>query len=479
MDPVLESSEQSILGRGLFSPGEGILVAVSGGLDSMVLLHVLHALAGAHGWRLTAAHFNHRLRGRSSLADENLVRRFSLELKLPLVMESAKVRDFARTQKLSLEMAARKLRHEFLARTATSLGLRKVALAHHADDQVELFFLRLLRGGGTEALAGMKWRNASPANSKLQVVRPLLRLSKEALADYARRNKVPFREDATNACLEIQRNLLRHELLPLLRRKYQPALGQTVLRVMEIVGGESEFVQAVSQAWLNQNLSRQGSVARQSTCNVTLSPRFERLPLAVQRRCIHFQLAEAGVPPSFELVEKLRTSSGKLVSVPGRCVRRDAQGLLHLESPRKLPPGLEFREVVLANLIGEVTFGPFRAQWRLETARGAKRPRPVQGREFFDADAVGSAVVLRHWRAGDRFQPSGLERAVKLQDLFTNQKVPRGLRSGLVVAEAANGELFWVEGMRISERFKLGRNTTRRLRWTWHRTQPTVAGFNL
>ncbi|MDB6023305.1 MAG: tRNA(Ile)-lysidine synthetase, partial [Pedosphaera sp.] len=136
----------SIAERRPFRRGEAILVAVSGGLDSMVLLHLLSHLAKVKEWRLTVAHFNHQLRGRSSDADERLVERTAKKLGLPFVVDRANVRQYAREHKLSLEMAARKLRHGFLARAAAERNIRTIALAHHANDQVELFFVRLLRG---------------------------------------------------------------------------------------------------------------------------------------------------------------------------------------------------------------------------------------------------------------------------------------------------------------------------------------------
>jgi len=224
VNSLLGQVQESIARRRLFRRGQSILVAVSGGADSMALLHVLHGLAARNRWRLTVAHFNHGLRGRSSDADGRLVARTAKKLGLPFVSERADVRQFASAHKLSIEMAARKVRHDFLARAAARRRISSVALAHHADDQLELFFLRLLRGSGGEGLAGMKWRNPSPSSPKIELIRPLLDQPKSALKSFAAEMKIPFREDATNALLEIQRNRIRHELLPLLREKYQPAL---------------------------------------------------------------------------------------------------------------------------------------------------------------------------------------------------------------------------------------------------------------
>jgi tRNA(Ile)-lysidine synthase len=259
---LLERVDQNLLNRQRLKPGQAVLVAVSGGLDSMALLHLLCRLASRHRWRLTVAHFNHRLRGRSSDADEKLVRQIAARLKLPVVVGRAGVKSFAKKSKLSLEMAARKLRHEFLARAARERTIPVVALAHHADDQVELFFLRLLRGAGGEGLAGMKWRSQSPVNPKITLIRPLLDATREELRQFVRENKIPFREDATNAQLEMPRNRVRNELLPLLRKKYQPGLNQTVLRLMEIVGAESDVIGETARQWLEVNCRSRGDAAQ-------------------------------------------------------------------------------------------------------------------------------------------------------------------------------------------------------------------------
>ncbi len=144
-------------------------------------------------------------------------------------------------------MAARKLRHDFLARAARQRKIRTIALAHHADDQVELFFLRLLRGAGGEGLAGMKWRNAFAGEFRNHAGAPVARRIQGRAACLGAREKIPFREDATNAQLDIQRNRVRHELLPLLTRHYQPALAQVVLRQMDILGAEADFVEQAAQ----------------------------------------------------------------------------------------------------------------------------------------------------------------------------------------------------------------------------------------
>ncbi len=522
---LVSSIERSIAERRLLGRGQKILVAVSGGLDSMVLLEALQRLSQEHGWRLLAAHFNHQLRGRSSDADERFVRQKAEKLGIPFIAGRGDVKRFARQHKLSVEMAARRLRHEFLARTARRWKATTVALGHQAGDQLELFFLRLLRGTGSEGLAGMKWRNPSPVDPKIILVRPLLGCSKAELQQFSRQEGIPFREDQTNSALDILRNRFRHELLPLLVKHYQPALSKTTLRLMEVLEAESEFITQTAAGWLE-----------------TKRPSFDQLPVAVQRRGLQLQLFRLGLKADFDLIEHLRLRAGSPVTLePGVAVRRDATGAV--ETVRHRKPQFDAARLVLklTRKRGSITFDGLRITWNIQaygaplesvrmlpakagvpaetdelcgvrpSAGAATRKRepaiestttpenadlavaedghtPINrstgtpdsagsrpsrrlpthqdyalhartGQESFDADKVGSTIALRHWQPGDRLQPSGMRKSVKLQDLLSNQKVPRPLRHRLTVATTARGELFWVEGLRIAE--------VRRLNWSW------------
>jgi tRNA(Ile)-lysidine synthase len=304
--------------RRLLPGGKKILVAVSGGADSMVLLHALHRLAPQFRWKLSVAHFNHQLRGRASDADEKLVGSTARKLSLPFFCGRGDVAGFARRSKISIEMAARKLRHEFFARVARQQKISIIALAHHADDQVELFFLRLLRGSGGEGLAGMKWRSPSPADPGITLVRPLLDCSKAEVLAFARERKIKFRDDATNFSTDYLRNRIRNELLPLLRKKYQPGLDKAVLRLMNIVGAEAEFVAAAATAQIRNPQS-------------AIQNRFDTLPVAVQRRVLQQRLAALGLLPDFELIEQLREAPDRFFSVAADLfVKRDEAGNISL-----------------------------------------------------------------------------------------------------------------------------------------------------
>ncbi|MBI4325394.1 MAG: tRNA lysidine(34) synthetase TilS [Chloroflexi bacterium] len=459
MSDLIAPIDDVIRRKALFQQGQSILVAVSGGVDSMVLLRVLHQLSAQNEWRLAVAHFNHQLRGRSSAADERFVQRQAAQLRLRCCTGRGNVREYARKHGLSVEMAGRNLRHRFLARTAVRLGIKTIALAHHADDQVELFFLRLLRGRGGEGLSGMKWSNPSPVCPQIQLARPLLASSKAELLSFARDADIPFREDASNARLEHDRNRLRHELLPLIRTKYQPGLTKTTLRLMEVLSAETDFVRQAARRWLHE----QGPEP------------FERLHPALQRHILRMELLKLGITPEFDLIERLRCFPNQPTTIsPRRTLTRDDQGrLCRRTATRAIRFKANESSLHLTGRTGRVQFDSVAVRW--EILPRTEAPRDFAGKEagceYFDAEKVGSPVLLRHWRPGDRFQPIGMRTPVKLQDLLTNQKVPQQQRHELVVATTVQGTLFWVEGLRVAETFKLDKRTLCSLKWEWHRAQ--------
>ena len=454
MSNLVAAIERSIQAHRLLRRRQSILVAVSGGLDSMTLLHVLRQLAAKNGWQLTVAHFNHQLRGADSDDDEQFVRETAANLRLDFISGRADVGALARKGKISVEMAARNLRHDFLARTAKRLKIKTIALAHHADDQVELFFLRLLRGAGGEGVAGMKWTGPSPGDPAIDLVRPLLDQSKAVLRRFAGEQRIAFREDATNAQLDFFRNRIRNKLLPLLSQKFQPALTRSVLRTMEIVGGEIDFVRQTAETWVGQKRRID----------------FEKLHLAVQRQAIRIQLTRARVAADFDRVEQLRVSPNRPVSAGfDVTVYRDSAGRVVRQKADRSGFNPDQLTVELKGGKGVFEFGGLKIHWQVSAPNDpAKRMTAfTKVCEYFDADRVGSVVVLRHWRAGDRFRPIGMSAPVKLQDLFVNQKVSRAQRHQLVVATTGAGEVFWVEGLRLGDCFKLDNTTVRLLKWRW------------
>ena len=435
---------------GLLPAGSAALIAVSGGVDSMVLLHGLHSLAGKNRWRLRVAHFNHGLRGRESRADEALVCKTAAELGLECYRGCGEVHQLHVQSRLSLEMAARRMRHAFLAETAERYDLSRIALAHHADDQLELFFIRLLRGTSSAGLAGMRWANPSPQNPRVQLIRPLLGQNKAQLRAHARLAGIAFREDRSNRSLDPIRNRVRLELLPLLRRQFQPNLDDVLARTMAQLGDESDLLRETAARWLAET---------NRSCFDSLAP-------AIQRYCIRLQLESLGATVNYARIEHFRLHPERPLTLsPDLTLTRHHDGRVVRCGIEQVAFDGQFVDLELQGDRGECDFDGWKFEW--EILPGSERPPSNDRVEYFDADRIGTCIRLRHWQRGDRFHPIGFATNLKLQDWFTNSKVPRAQRHGLILAEAVERGLFWVQSMRVSELFKLDTDTRRRLKWTW------------
>ena len=449
MHPLAERVGDIIRVQRSFPGSGGIVVAVSGGIDSMALLHLLATPALGLRDRLVAAHFNHQLRGAESEADATLVAQAAKHLGLPIESGSGDTRQLAAESGDGIEAAARQLRHGFFARLAKRLDA-VVALAHHADDQVETFFLRLLRGAGDRGLSGMQPVSPSPADPGVTLVRPLLGIRRAEIAEYATGEGIAYRDDATNSDTRFLRNRIRHELLPRLAEEYGASVSRQVLKSMQLAGDAADCIDQLAADWAGE-------------------PPFEQLPVAVQRQVVQRQLFALGDEPSFDLVEALRLEAGHVIEVaPGRRLQRNTDG--QLEAVASEPEFLlTKREVSLAGQAGETEFGGLTIRWE-RLAGGLAKWRDLgetDSREVFDEEALGQAVTLRHWRPGDRYRPIGQAGSAKLQDLFVNQKIPKAERRRLVVAESVDGRLFWVQKLRIADDAKVTQSTRKLILFSW------------
>lgn len=434
-----------------------VLVAVSGGLDSMTLLHALAELRDSFDWQLAAAHFNHQLRGRAANLDERLVLKCCHDLHVPCHVDRWDPTERAVAIKaMGVEMAARTARHRFLGATARLVGAKHIALAHHADDQVELFFVRLLRGAGSRGLGGMSSlaRHGAPLNAGL--ARPLLGFRRRDLSEWARAQRIKFREDASNLDPRFLRNRVRAELLPLLRGRFGPAVDGTVLRTMATLADEADWLRAAAAEFLTTEGERV----------------FAQLHPALQRQVVVCQLEQRGMAFDTELVERLRGEENRPITAPGgQPIARTANGEVIFPARSEPARNADRPTAEVRGRSGSIKFGGVWIRWSRRPL--GELPKFQPGREQFDADKIGDAISLRHWRPGDRFQPSGHKRPVKLQDLFTNAKIPRARRHELTLAVTGRGEIFWVEGLRISEQFKLTTTTQTCLLWRWQPVRST------
>jgi len=431
----------------LVSHGETLVVAVSGGADSVALLHALLRLT--EGWQVTlhVAHLNHLLRGEEGAADADFVRRLADSYQLQWTVESLDVAAWQRQTGLGLEEAARQARYSFLRRTAEEVGAAGILTAHHRDDQAETVLLHLLRGSGPEGLAGM-----APREGDLR--RPFLTVSKAEILAYCRESSLPYRTDASNLLPLVRRNQLRLHLLPSLA-EYNPRIAAALGKAAEICRAENDLLaELAGKAYADLSRRRAADVCLEMTG-------LDQLPLALQRRVLRLaydQLAGTQGGLSFEQTEALRfLGSGKILSLPGG--------------------------IRASRIYGEMTLGPIPAYAGDEASGSADCsqlkawPLAVPGRTeipalglavtcqivdrraaesaagpmtaFFSLAAASLPLTVRSRLPGDRFRPLGMAGEKKLKAYFIDAKIPRPER-GRIPLLLAGSRIIWLVGCRLA-----------------------------
>jgi len=451
----------------MLEPGELVLVAVSGGVDSIALLHALSELRDELGVDLAVAHLDHRIRSESG-ADAAFVEREAAKLGLPLVQEARDVPAYAKAKKLSLEEAAREVRYSFLEEVARRLNAQRVALGHHRDDLAETVLLNLIRGAGPVGLRGM-----APVRGKF--IRPLIECSRKEIEAFARERGLEYRLDRTNLEMDYLRNRVRLELLPLLER-YRPGVASRLAQTGLLLGELVDFIEELARERLEEALleEREGELVldRKRILRGKRALRGFILREAIRRlrgelRDLEFQHLQA----LEELITREETQAE--MHLPGgvRFRRRGEQLILTLASAAEAeaaPKPFEFPLRLGENVFPEIG-------WRfhveeIELAGGKLEFSADPLREVIDRDRIEGQLILRSPRPGDRLRPLGMGGTKKLQDLFVDEKVPREERARVPLVCDQRG-IIWVVGLRLSEDYKVTEKTKRALRITAERLE--------
>ncbi len=436
----------------LLPPGSTLVLAVSGGLDSMVLLHLVQRLREEYSWRVVVAHYNHRLRGSESDLDAEFVKAAALTMGLPFFTEAGDVRSFAKANSLSVEMAARELRHQFLAKTAKNQQCDQIVLAHHADDQAELFWIRMLRGTWGAGLSGMRSCSPSPADKTIHLIRPLLHFSRQELVLFAQETNVSYREDSSNQDLSYQRNRVRHCVLPILQEASKRPVPEITLRFMQLLAEQQSFLEDQAEVWQTER-----------------HPDFVTLHPALQRQLMHAALIQHGLKPSTDLIEHLLHHPDVAIRVTGDIfVHRTTDGDLVCREPSEnaLPYDQSTQTLALESQIAQAIFGDF----QLTIRRSSSGPDKFTDHPaWFDARTLPNDLLLRHWQPGDKFHKIGMEKPTKLQDVFVNAKIPFATRRKLVLVAQRDGPIVWVESVGVGSPYKVTLNTIEFLEWKWRK----------
>lgn len=464
-DIVREAVRQIIRHHKLIAPGEKVVAGVSGGTDSLALLHLLKNLSDRMGFSIRAATLDHHLRGKESAEDVNFVVAICDQWGIPVSQKKVNVKTMAKRSQTSIEVAARNARYDFLAEVAHQVGASCVAVAHHADDQAETVLMRLLRGSGGKGLAGMALQSPLPGHPDLRLIRPLLYASRLSLEAYCQQHNLSPREDSTNTDTTILRNRIRHELLPFLSQ-YQSNISQTLSRTAEISGIENSY--------FDQEIERiiATEIAVESPGQVRLNREaFRHLHPALQHRLVIWSLNRLGGADELDyqhIVEAVSLGvSGRQGAISlfssGFRLRVDYDLLVieshNTPSPPATFPLIEKDQIIELNVPCVVRLNTWQLQISLHPFP-VSDPYPVCSLALPDQ----ATLTLRTRRDGDRFAPLGLGgHTQKINRFMINDKVPRPVRDRIPLVcvnqqiAAFRTDSVWV----ISETFRVNRDSRR------------------
>ena len=459
--------DEALTKHGLIAEGDSVLIGVSGGPDSVALLHLLLDRAPGLSLHLGIAHLNHQLRDGAD-RDEEFVRQLAAALGLPFHGQRADVRAWQARYRLSLEEAARQVRYAFFEEVCAASGYAKIALGHHADDNAETLLLHLLRGSGRLGLAGI------PAIRGRVTVRPPIFATRSDITDYLQARKIPYVSDPTNTDGAFFRNRIRHRLIPDLERDYHPGMRAILSRTALILRAEEEWLDSLVEPIYGSLLTAdaEGRVGLSA-------PALGRLPIAAARRVVRKALirvkhdlrrvAFAHVEQVLELARRA-TDAGPL-HLPGRVhVRRQgdqiifarAEGAMGRSQPDETPPDFEYH---LAGC-GDLTIPETGDCIRLSEVAVAAVPE-LAGRSpqtaYMDMAALEFPLTVRNFRPGDRFSPLGMVGTQKLKKYFIDHKVDRSERRRCPLL-ISRGRLLWVAGHRLGRCAGLSPQTRRVLK---------------
>ncbi len=459
---LLEQVKRTIDQHHLLKKGDRLIVGVSGGMDSMVLFHILNTLRKTFDLSLIVAHVNHGLRPEESEREAELVHQESKRFDCPFEYGQFNVKEFQKKTGLSLQDAARKIRFQFYQTLLEKYGAHKVALGHNADDQVETVLLNLFRGSGLKGLKGMLPMREG------RVIRPLLEVWRDEIESFALDHGIPYLTDSSNLQRRSLRNKIRLDLIPLLEKEYSPNFKAIVNKISKILREENDCLEKKTEKIFHQMVQRGGDVL-----SLRVSE-YRSLHPSLQRRVLE-RLIENLVRDRLTMEEEERwpiDSVMKKLNKPYDNFILELSQDIYLEKSydtfmlkkgrvRRIPPfeveltlpGRTFIKEIGQEILVE----------ELEPGVQVKELNISSQVAFFDLGSLKFPLKVRNFRPGDRFQPLGVKGTQKLKEFFIDHKIPRFER--MKVPLLISGEMIaWVMGYRISEKVKVTEKTERILK---------------
>lgn len=455
---LITKVKESIEQYNLLSKGDKVIVSVSGGPDSVTLLHVLWQLQSDYKLDLHVFHLDHMFRGEESKKDAGYVAQFADELGVPKTIEQYDVPNYIEKTSQSKQSAAREIRYKLCCDLATQIGADKIAIGQQADDQAETVLMNFLRGAGLEGLSGIE-----PIREG-KFIRPLLKVWREDIEDYCEEHNLEPRLDSSNLKPIYLRNKIRLELLPHLAAEYNGSIKENINRIADILREENEFLKKKTNEKYSQVI-----IEKKSNELMLSLDDLKSLELALQRRVIRQAINDfCGTKRDYyfshiKQIEKLINTgkTGNKLQLPqGLRVKKSYEILKLFWQENDAKEIGEFAKVY--SIPGEYKIPVLEIKISLEViSSGSNWKELLKDSDKFclDKELIGDVIKVRNRQPGDRFQPLGMQGSKKLKDFLIDEKVPRKERDYLPVFTTSKGDIFAVGDLRIDDKFKITNQT--------------------
>ncbi|WP_160680776.1 tRNA lysidine(34) synthetase TilS [Clostridium sp. C8-1-8] len=447
-----------IIDHHMIKEGDRVLVALSGGPDSVCLLHILYSLRNEFNISIGAAHINHLLRGEDSFEDEKYVQKVCDELDIPCYVRRSQIEAVAKEKGISSEMAGREVRYEFFHEIVKTQGFTKVAIAHNANDQAETVLMRMMRGTGLDGLVGIR-----PVRDEV-FIRPILCLTREEIENYCEYNKLEPRIDGTNLESIYSRNKVRLEMIPFIKRNFNKDIIESLNRLASLASIDSDYIdKSALDIYSDFCIERSREIVIKKDAFLV----HESLLTRVIRKAI-FYVAKATynyeMKHIYDIIVLQRGSTGKSINIPNNVVVENSYGDIIITI--KQNDNSDNKEYVLvkrelsAKNIETLRLEGLLYDVEIEVKRNSKKIDLNSSDliKYFDYDKIKERIIIRSRENGDKIKPLGMNGTKKIKDIFIDKKVPNNLRDHIPLV-CFDNDIAWIVGINISDLFKVTNNT--------------------
>lgn len=453
LDALIKKVRCTIDKYDMLKKGDSVLVAVSGGPDSVCALEILNKLKDEYGLNLHVAHLNHKFR-KEAEKEAEFVRKLADEKGIASTIEAIDVKDYCIKRGLSKQEGAREVRYDFLKKAADKIGAARIVTGHTADDQAETFLMRLIRGSGASGLSAIP-----PVRGR--IIRPLIEIKKSEALGFLKENNIRYVKDPTNIRPVYLRNKIRLELLPLLVKRFNPNIASTLCREADILREDEAFLNGIADTIFKE------MVTAQEKDSITLNYlRFNRLHPAIKKRVVRRAVAE--LTGGLKRISYLHITSaidaikntGKGIDLTDNIrIERDYNSLKVCVGKVKSTAVQEAVQIEVPG-ITEVPYFNMRIEAIINN-RAELSKKADKG--IFDLDKAMLPLFIRSRKEGDYFYPAGMKGKQKLKEYLIDHKIPRAEREKIPVLINKNNDILWIMGLRMDERFRAKEDTKRRL----------------